>query len=319
MKILVVGYGSVGKRHIQNISNIPDTQIIVCTKRPKDKFLKLYGCQVFNSLDLCIKQKPDAAIIANVSSSHLKTAIKLAKSKIHLFIEKPLSNSLHDTKTLLTLVKKFKLTTLMGCQLRFHPCLKTVKQLLQKNKVGRILYVQAENGSFLPDWHPYEDYRISYAARKELGGGAVLTCIHEIDYLYWLFGNPINIVSKTAKISNLEINTEDIAEISMRFKKDIIAHLHLDYFQKPQIRACRIIGTKGTIEMDLLKNTVKLYAFTNKKWSTLLNLPRYNYNSAFAEEISYFVNCVNGNKQTENSVFDGLEVLKIALMGKNEV
>ena len=316
MKILVVGYGSVGKRHIRNISNIPDTQIIVCTKRPKDKFLKDHQCQIFNSLDLCIKQKPDAAIISNASSIHLKTAIKLAKNKIHLFIEKPLSHSLHNTKKLLTLIKKFRLITLMGCQLRFHPCLKTAKKLLHKNTVGKILYVHAENGSFLPDWHTYEDYRNSYAARKELGGGVILTCIHEIDYLYWLFGKPTNIVSETAKISDLKIKEEDIAKISMRFKKNTIAYLHLDYFQKPPARTCKIIGTKGTIDIDLVKNTVKLYTFTNKKWNTLLNLPNYNYNSTFAEEISYFVDCVKNNKQTENSVFDGIQVLKIALWGK---
>jgi len=319
MKILVVGYGSAGKRHIQNIANIPNTEIIVCTKRSKDKFLRDHHCQVFNSLDSCIRQKPHAAIISNASSFHLKTAIKLAKNKIHLFIEKPLSHSLSDTKTLLHHVKKFRLITLMGCQLRFHPCLKMAKKLLLKNKIGRVLFVQVENGSFLPDWHAYEDYRRSYASRKELGGGVILTCIHEIDYLYWLFGQPEKIVSSVAKVSDLKMDVEDVADVSMQFKRNILAHVHLDYFQRPQVRSCKIIGTKGTVKIDLLKNTVELYSFANKKWNTILSLPRYNNNSAFLEEISYFVNCVRDNRQTENSVFDGLDVLKIALMGKDEV
>ena len=187
MKIVVVGYGSIGKRHVNNLILIPNIEIIICTHRNNvDDDLK-NKCKIFESLNDCINQKPVAAIISNVTSLHIQTALKLASAGIHLFIEKPLSNNLENIKELSNIAHEKKLITFMGYNLRFHNCIKKMKELLENNEIGKVISVNVESGSYLPDWHPDEDYRDSYASKENLGGGVVLTCIHEIDYLHWFF------------------------------------------------------------------------------------------------------------------------------------
>lgn len=311
MRVLVVGYGSIGKRHVKNLSSFPNTEIIICTKQKNLKINNKY--RIFHSLDECIKQNPDAAIISNETSLHVKTAQKLAKAGIHLFIEKPLSNSIHGIQNLLYSVKKKKLTTLIGCDLRFHPCIKKIKEIVSKGQIGRIISVQAESGSYLPDWHPNENYKKSYAARHDLGGGVVLTCIHEIDYLYWFFGDVQQIFSITGRYSDLNISAEDLSAIIIKFKSKIIGEIHLDYFQRPYIRQCKIMGTKGTIHWDSNKNIVKLYDIKKNKWIEEMKLHNYDNNERYVNEIKYFLQCCHNKKKTINPIYEGIKTLKIAL------
>ena len=313
MNVLVVGYGSIGKRHIENLSIFSNLQIFVCTNRKYDSFLKNKKCKIFSSLDDCIKQKPDIAFIANTTNLHVKTAIKLANANIPLFIEKPLSNSTKDIKILLNIIKKKKLVTMMGCVLRFHPAIKKIKQIISENKIGQIISVHAENGSFLPDWHSDEDYKKSYASLNDLGGGVVLTNIHELDYLYWFFGNVNEVFSITGKFSDLDIDVEDLSSILLRFTNNIIAEIHLDYFQKPSIRSCKIVGTQGTVYWDSNINNVQLYDVKKKKWVDNLKLKNYDLNDMYMDEIKYFFKCVNKEEKSINSIEEGAKILNIAI------
>ena len=233
MKVVIVGFGSIGQRHCKNLLDKSNAEIYLCTKHNLKNFKNNKRIQNLHSLEKCLKNQPEIGFVCNTSNLHVQTAIKLAKNNCHILIEKPLSNSLKNITALLSLVEKNKLVTLMGFNLRFHPCLIKVKQLLAKNKIGRVIYVDAENGSYLPDWHPEEDYRKSYSSRNALGGGAVLTCLHEIDYLYWLFGDVKEVSAITGKFSDLKIDSEDLSSISLRFKNNIIAEVHLDFFQRP--------------------------------------------------------------------------------------
>ncbi len=313
MKVAVIGYGSIGKRHVENLLSISNLKIIICTKQ-KIKNPCKKKIVIVNSIRDCLEEKPDIGIICNNSNLHLTTAIKLAKSGVDIFIEKPLSNSLKDTKELLKIVKKKKIISQMGCQLRFHKCIKKIKESILKKQIGKILSVKVECGSFLPDWHPYEDYSKSYAARKELGGGVVLTCIHEIDYLYWFFGKASEVFSMTGKYSDLKIHADDLSAGIIKFKNNIIAELHLDYFQKPLFRSCKVIGTKGTIYWDSDSNIVKLYDNNKNKSIKILKWTNYDRNSMYKEELIHFLNCVKKRKSTINPVqTDGINVLQIGL------
>ena len=316
MKALVIGYGSIGKRHIKNLSSIKNMKIVVNTKRDKDKFLKNTKCTTYSSLELCIKEKPDFAIICNETVYHVGTAIKLAKAGIHLFIEKPISNSLKNIKTLQSISDKNKIITHVGSVLHFHPCIKKIKEIIEKKELGRILSVNVENGSYLPDWHSGENYRESYASKKELGGGVVLTCIHEIDYLYWLFDKISETVSYTKKVSDLDLSVDDISSILFLFKNNIIGQVHLDYFQVPNSRTCKIIGTKGTLICDLELNFVKIFNVKSKKWKTKLKLKKYDKNLMYKSELIHFTKCVKNNLKDYNDIKQGEYVLKIALAVK---
>ena len=313
MKVAVIGYGSIGKRHVQNLLLIPNIEIIICTKQKiTNSFTK--KIKIVNSISDCIKENPNIGIIANTSNLHIPTAIKLANAGVHLFIEKPLSNSLKDAKKLLKIVKKNKIITQMGCQLRFHKCVKKIKELISSRRLGRILSVKVECGSFLPDWHPYEDYSKSYASKKELGGGIVLTCIHEIDYLYWFFGKVSEVFSITGKYSDLKISADDLSAGIIKFRNNVIAELHLDYFQKPLFRSCKIIGIKGTIYWDSDTNIVKLYDNDKNRWIKILKLSNYDRNLMYKEELKHFLNCVKKQKTTINPFQDdGIKTLQIGL------
>lgn len=309
----MVGYGSIGKRHIENLTKFGGIEILVITNRNIDHFLKKHKCRVFKTVKDSLQEKPDFAIISNITSLHMKSSTLLAKYGVHLFIEKPLSNSMRGINTLLMESKKQKLVTQIGCNLRFHPCIKKIKNTLSQHKLGKILSIQIENGSYLPDWHPYEDYKKSYTSQQKMGGGVTLTCIHEIDYLYWFFGKIKEVFSFSGKYSDLEIDSEDLSSILMIIGKNSVAEIHLDYFQQPSVRRGKIIGTLGTITWDINDNSVMLYNIKTQKWINLFKLTKYDYNQMYLDELTHFIDCVKNKKATINPIYDGIQTLKIAL------
>ena len=315
--VLIVGYGSIGKRHLENFLQFKDIRLTVYTKRNDLQLLKKKGIKVSNSLTECLKENPDVGVITNETSLHIPIAIKLAKEGLDLFLEKPLSNSLKDVEKLRAIVKKKKLITQIGCNLRFHPCIKKIKSLIEHQKIGRIISAQVQNYSYLPDSHRWEDYRKSYAARKDLGGGVILTnAIHEIDYLYWFFQEVENVISISGKFSDLDIKAEDYVSGLLKFKNKIIGELHMDYFQRPDFRSCKIRGTKGEIYWNSDDNCVNIYNINKKKWETKFdngfshNLDTY---SSYVEELKHFLKCVKHRKETINDLEQGVRTLKIAL------
>jgi predicted dehydrogenase len=316
LKALVIGYGSIGKRHIENLSKIPKMKIFVLTTRSYDDFLKTKKCFIVKSIKSAISHNPDFAIIANETNIHVKFAKILSKAGIHLFIEKPLSDSIRGINELSQTTYEKKLVTFMGFNFRFHPGIKIIKKLITEKKIGKIISVLVENSSYLPDWHPNENYTKSYSARKELGGGVVLTSIHELDYLYWFFGDVKKIVSITEKISNLKINVEDSASIILKFKNNVTAEIHLDYFQRPSSRYCKLIGTEGTIYWNMNKNEVKIFDIKKKKW-LIKKFSKFDYNSMYVEELKHFINCIKNKTHTINNLKSGVSTLKIALAVKH--
>jgi predicted dehydrogenase len=201
----------------------------------------------------------------------------------------------------------------MGCNLRFHPCIKKIRDLILKKKIGNVISARVENGSYLPDWHPKEDYRSSYAARKDLGGGVLLTMIHELDYLIWFFGRAKDVFSITGKFSDLKISADDFSAMLIKFRNKVIAEIHLDYFQRSKIRSCKIIGTKGIIYWNSDNESVRLYNNRTKKWTVVMKLRNFDINCTYVDEISYFLKCISLKKQTMNPVSQGARTLDVAL------
>lgn len=318
IKALVVGYGSIGKRHVKNLLTLSNIQVIVYTKR-KDIEKENKKIIFYNNLQKCLKEKPTIGFIANETSNHIKIATILAQNGIDIFLEKPLSNSIKGVNNLLKIIEKKKLITQMGCNFRFYPPVMKIKKMIEENNIGRIISVQVENGSYLPDWHLDEDYSKGYAAKHELGGGVVLTQIHEIDYLYWFFGKIDYISSISGKYSDLELDVEDISISILKFENQIIGELHIDFLQRPQFKRCKIRGTKGIIEWDSNVNNVKKFNIKSKQWEIIPIKNNYKLtskkkiNSMYIKEIEHFLNCVKNKTQTINPITDGIETLKIAL------
>ena len=216
-----------------------------------------------------------------------------------LFIEKPLSDSIKGVETLRKIVKQKKLVIQMGYHLRFHQCIIKIRKLIKQKKIGKIISIQAENGSYLPDWHPYENYRRGYAGKKELGGGIVLTQIHDVDYLYWFFGNPKSIFSVMGKFSDLDISVEDYSASIIQFKNKITAELHLDFFQPPEFRGCKIKATNGIISWNSLDNQVKLYNNKKRKWEVVFRAKNFITAIGREPEISRVIQILS--RRTKNN------------------
>ena len=167
MKILVCGVGSIGERHINNLISLGYEEIILYrSSNSKLRSIK-NNLQTFSDLSIALKEKPDIALITNPTSLHIDTAIECAKANCHLFIEKPLSNNLNKVDVLSNLVSEKKLVCMVGFMYRYHPLIKKIKSIIDGMSLGELIHIRSTWGEYLPDWHPWEDYRTSYAAKKK--------------------------------------------------------------------------------------------------------------------------------------------------------
>ena len=328
--ILVIGYGSIGRRHVFNILKNTNFKIIVISKRNKiikNDFKQIpqnildNRLEISDSLEKSFLQNPKIAFISNETSKHISVGIKLAKKGIDIFIEKPLSNSLNDIKEFEKIIINKKLISMVGCNFRFFPPFKEIKKLVDKKIMGQIYSIQLENNSYLPDWHPYENYEKGYAANKNLGGGVTLTQIHELDYLCWIFGLPIEVTTIMDKISTLKIDVDDISESIIKFANSSIAKIHLDFIQRPFYKSCKIIGSKGIISWNSDENKIKLFDSKKQKWNEHKILNNYKLsskkiNQMYVDELLYFLNCVKKRNQPMNNLSEARTILNVALSMK---
>ncbi|MCG6538313.1 MAG: Gfo/Idh/MocA family oxidoreductase, partial [Syntrophales bacterium LBB04] len=183
-KFLVIGCGSIGKRHIGNLISLNEGNIMAFDSIPdrRQEVKARFNIEVLDNLADAWASHPEVAFITAPTSMHAPLAIMAAEHGCHLFIEKPLSHSLEGLDDLLDVVKKKGVVTLVGCNMRFHPGLKKINSMIEDGSIGKIIAMRVEFGQYLPDWHPLEDYRYGYSARAELGGGIILDAIHDLEH-----------------------------------------------------------------------------------------------------------------------------------------
>jgi predicted dehydrogenase len=336
MKVLIAGLGGIGQRHVRNLRTLLGTEVEILAYRVRkldrvltEKFEIEEGITVegkykikgFADLDLALEQQPDAALICNPTSLHLPVALAAAKAGCHLFVEKPLSHKYDDVDELISTVEGQKLIALVGHQMRFHPALLRLRSLLGCKNIGRVLAVNVEVGEYLPGWHPLEDYRAMYASRADLGGGVILSQIHELDYLYWLFGVPSRVFALGGHLSSLEIDVEDTASILMEFNVDgrnVPVHVHQDYLQRPPSRTCRVIGDAGKIIVDF--NVPSLQVFDVRgQLAEGQEFDGFQRNQMFLDEMKHFLACIAGKDEPVVNLRDGAQSLRMALAAKESL
>jgi len=272
----------------------------------------------YDTYEKALEQRFDAIIICNPTVYHLNFAIPAAKAGCHLYIEKPLSHSMDGVDELLLWVRRNRLKVTVGYQLRFHPNILAIQRWIESERIGELLAVHAEIGEYLPNWHPWEDYRDSYAARRELGGGVVLTQIHEIDYLLWLFG-PLQVINAFGGNSGaLEINVEDHAACLMLMGDRCPVFLQMDYLQNPPRRNLKIVGSHGVITWDYHQGSAQLWA--HGQIADLSEVPAdWERNDLFMGILKNFLNAVHTSEQCQATLEDGIRSLKVALDIKNRL
>ena len=323
MKFLIIGCGSIGERHIRNLKDISERNEIFIFDEKEERLRlmkeKYRAIPIQNLSSALSREKFEGALICTPPNSHIKFAKKLIDYDIPLFIEKPLSHNLSGVDSFVKKVERKKIPVLIGYNLHFHPGIVLVKKFIREKKIGRLLSIRIEAGQYLPDWHPQQDYRKSYTARKDLGGGIILDGSHEIDYLRWFLDDAElkEIFCFAGKISSLRVETEDTAEILLKFNTGIVANIHLDFIQRAYSRSCKLIGEKGTITWDYSENQVKLFLSRTKKWRIFKT--KFIPNDMYIEEIKHFLKIIRKKEKPKVTLQDGRNTLKIALFAKKSV
>ncbi len=317
MKFLLVGFGSIGRRHFQNLVTLGEKDILFYrTHQSTLDDTALADYQVEPDLVSALAQNPDAVIIANPTAYHLDAAIPAARQGCHILLEKPISHSMQRVEEFSKIVQESGSRVLVGFQFRYHPNLLKIKELLEGQKIGRVLSFRSHWGEYLPDWHPWENFRNSYAARKELGGGVLLTLCHNFDYCRWLFGEGEIHSSILGYSSGFDINVEDTAEVVMKFAENVIGSLHLNFTQQPPKHILEIVGTKGSINWDYYQNKVEVVVFNDNHQPDKVTYTcpdDFDRNDLFLQEMKHFVGIINQNRKPICSLDDGIKALSYAL------
>lgn len=326
MKFLIAGLGSIGRRHFRNLIAFGEKDIVLLRSRratlPDDE---LAGYPVETDLHAALTQhKPDAVIVANPTALHLDIAIPAAEAGCHILLEKPVSDSLDRLDVLQKAAEKSGSKILVGFQFRYHPTLNKARELIQQGALGKVLTVHAHWGEYLPQWHPWEDYRQSYASRADLGGGVIRTLTHPLDYLRFLLGDVESLWSFNGHLSALEMDVEDAAEIGLKFVGGAVGGVHLNYFQRPPVHRLEIVGTDGTLHWDNADGILHFYKMPAAFGTFSDNPPApvveayappegFERNQLFVAQTRHFVETAAGKSEPRCSLDDGAQALRLAL------
>ena len=241
-------------------------------------------------------------------------ALAAARKGLNLFIEKPLSHSMAGLAELNELIRKQELVVEVGCMMRFHPNLVAIKKMLDEKVIGRPYFARAVVGQHLPDWRPGTDYRRSYSAHRQQGGGVVLDLVHELDLLVWWFGRVEEVAAMLGFSSDLEITSESVAQINLRFGSGLLAQVHMDYLRPAYHRSIEIVGSKGQLTWEDGKGSVTLMA-RGARPRRVSRVPKgFDRNDMFLAHMRHFFSRLRDGTAEEAVPFeDGLHVQRIAL------
>lgn len=323
MKFLIAGLGSIGRRHMRNLIALGEKDIVLYrtgkATLPEDE-LSAFP-QENNLQDALKKHRPDAVIVSNPTALHLDIAIPAAEAGCAILLEKPISHSMDRLDVLQAAVNKSGSKILVGFQFRFHPGMVRAKQLISNGEIGRVISAHVHFGEYLPAWHPWEDYRKGYAARADMGGGVVLTQCHSLDYLPWLVGKVKSVYGFVAKLSDLDVDTDDTAKIALRFESGALGSLHLDYNQQPPEHYFEIIGTKGMLKWNLSDGATEIYRphpnpspsgrEREGEWEVYPLAEGWERNVMFMEQMKHFIAVVRGEAQPSCTLEAGICVQQL--------
>tara|TARA_B100000073_G_C23687835_1_gene555201 strand:+ start:398 stop:1426 length:1029 start_codon:yes stop_codon:yes gene_type:complete len=315
---LVVGAGSIGKRHLSNIRYLfPSANIdVLCRKESTGQYLYDLGANnLFNSINQAISHGHSAAVLANPSTYHIEYSQILANNGYHLFVEKPLSNRLDGVNELIRTCENNNLTLMVGYCLRFYPSLKHMVRLIKDGFIGNTLHISSEIGQYLPDWRAGTDYRNGVTAQNKLGGGAVLELSHEIDIALWIGDKIKSVIANLAKISDLDIDVEDCADISLKFESGAIGNIHLDLLQRYPVRKTKVIGTKGTLIWDGIADEL-LHSMPGVDFQKISVSKITDRNDLYLKSILHFYQCIQNRQEPIVNGISAHKVLEVALAAK---
>jgi predicted dehydrogenase len=304
MNILIIGLGSIAKKHIEAIWTLNKNATIYALRSSKnvDQESNVTNIFTLENVDFVF----DFAIISNPTSLHYKYIQILSEKNIPLFIEKPAIHTLENSVELIGLIESKNLLTYVACNLRFHPCILFIKEFIKSGQ-NRINEVNVYCGSYLPDWRPGKDFKKIYSANENLGGGVHLDLFHELDYTTWIFGFPIKSSSIKRSVSSLDISSVDYANFILEYS-NFTASIVLNYYRKKIKRTIEIVFDNQIINIDLVNNIV-----SDSNNQLLFQPLNFEMKNTYKNQMEYFLDCIEKNKKPMNSFNESIEILKIIL------
>lgn len=307
MKVLFIGLGSIAKKHIQALREIYTTELVIYAWRHAKPCQETEGITNIYTVERALKSSPDFIIISNHTAAHIDTIETVVDWGIPLFIEKPLSHNLVKVEAIQKKIAQQKLTTYVACNLRFLGAINFIKEKLNQEKEV-VNEVNAYCGSYLPDWRPTQDFKKSYSANEQMGGGVHLDLIHEIDYLVHLFGLPLTSHGILTSKSTLQIDATDYAHYILGYY-NFSASVTLNYFRKSPKRSLEIITERHVYIVDLISNIV-IEETTGKEIFSGSDTITNTYQS----QLKYFINLITSSSKNHfNSFAEAARILKIVL------
>jgi predicted dehydrogenase len=288
VRVAVIGLGSIGRRHAANF--------------------ELLGCSVVGGrLEDVVAARPEAVVIAAPTSEHLTVLRWAVENGVHAYVEKPIAHEPTGVADVLSAAEAAGLTIAVGYNLRFHPALEAIRDAVAGGRIGPLLSARAEVGQYLPDWQADRDYRTSYSARRDLGGGALLTLSHELDYVRWIAGDVTECRGMVGHVSALELDVDDVAEVVCRHEGGALTSVHMDMLDRSYVRRSRWVGADATIAWEwngpvtLLPDGVELWAD-----------PAFDLGDTYVAAARDFLESVRDGGRPRCDGRDGLRVLELA-------
>ncbi|MCD5987013.1 Gfo/Idh/MocA family oxidoreductase [Pseudomonas sp. CDFA 553] len=310
---LVIGSGSIARRHMANIKGMYPGARVGCLSasgRVMDPAELGEDVVIYSSMDNAIADRPTSAIVASPAPFHIEQAEALVRAGVPVLIEKPLADSLQRFKASADLLLEEQDTVVIAYNLRFMPSAGVTKQIIDSGQLGHIHSVSVDVGQYLPDWRPASDYRKNVSAQHKLGGGVLLELSHELDYLQWLFG-PLQSVYCVARTSGaLELDVEDLVDAFLTSECGVVINLHMDFLQRAPVRCCKVIAEHGSLEWNILKNRVTLHLNASES-TVLFDDADYDRNQMYVDELAHFQDVANRKSRPFVTVAQGLSTLTV--------
>jgi len=315
--ILVVGVGSVGKRHARNLNalgcNISCVDLNIKRLDELSQEIRIIG--QFDTIDSAFRagQNYDGAVIACPTGFHSEAIHQLAKFKLPILLEKPVAKSLYDAMEMYQISIEKDFPVLLGYTWRWWKPLQRVQELIKFNTIGSIRHVHFNMSAHLADWHPWEPYQSFFMASAAQGGGALLDESHWIDMMILFFGMPKKILGSVEKISDLEIETDDNVDVIAFYPDRLRVIIHLDLYGRPHEKSIRFIGEGGTLVWTAEPNRIKVCVSSEQTWEEEVFCCARN--DMFFSVAQEFINLINGDFVNWTcQLKDGLSVMKVIEM-----
>lgn len=301
--VAVIGLGNIATRHRKNLKQLfPNSKLVAMSASGRIPQEAISDCDVVvGEVNELITHEVELAVVASPAPFHAKHALPLIEANIPVLIEKPLSVSVADSDLVQQAADKQGTPVAMGYCLRYLSSAIAFKKLLGQQAVGHIYNVNVEVGQYLPDWRPNKDYRSSVSANAELGGGALLELSHELDYVQWLFGSLDVKHAILRSGGELSLDVEDCADI-VAVCQSAVVNIHLDFLQRKPFRKCRVIGSLGTLEWDLIRNEITLASAKGDE--VLYSEPDWDKNQMYLNMLTDFISKI---EEREHSCIDVAE------------